>query len=58
MTDQGEPIKAIARQFPGWEAWQSLDGRWHARIVGAIPPVMLHGESVDELVEQIRGWAR
>jgi hypothetical protein len=54
MTDQEEQIRAIAQQFPGWGAWQSLDGRWHARIVGSTPPVMVHGESIDELLEQIR----
>jgi hypothetical protein len=47
-------ITAIAEQFPGWEAWQDLNGLWHARIIGATPPVMVHAGSPDELREQIR----
>lgn len=57
MAERDRQIMAIAGQFPGWEAWQSLDGQWHARIVGAIPPVMVHAASADELREQIRGRA-
>jgi hypothetical protein len=57
MAERDRQIGAIAEQFPGWEAWQSLDGRWHARIVGAVPPVMVHGESAGDLREQIRGRA-
>ena len=57
MAERDRQIKALAEQFPGWEAWQSLDRRWHARIVGAIPPVMVHGDSADDLREQIRGRA-
>jgi hypothetical protein len=54
MAERDEQIRAIAEQFPGWEAWQSLDRRWHARIVGAIPPLMIHAESAGALREQIR----
>jgi hypothetical protein len=53
----GGQIKAIAGEFPGWEAWQDLNGRWHARIIGATPPVMVHAGSPGELREQIRGQA-
>jgi hypothetical protein len=47
-------IAAIEAEFPGWEVWQSLDSCWHARIRGAIPPVMVHAESAEELAGQIR----
>jgi hypothetical protein len=57
MAERDEQIKAIAEQFPGWEAWQSLDGQWHARLVGAVPPVMVHSNSPDGLCEQIRRQA-
>jgi hypothetical protein len=57
MAAREEQIRAIAKQFPGWEAWQGLDGQWHARIVGAVPPVMVHAGSPDELCEHIRGQA-
>jgi hypothetical protein len=35
--------EAIAKEFPGWEAWEGMDHMWHARIRGAVPPVMIHG---------------
>ena len=58
MAQRDEQARAIAQEFPGWEAWQSLEGRWHARIVGAVPSVMVHVPSPSELCEQIRRRAR
>jgi hypothetical protein len=50
--EQGQ--RTIAEQHPGWEAWQSIKGRqWHARKVGAVPPVMVHDDNVDGLSAQI-----
>ena len=47
----------IAAEFPGWEAWAGLvNGLWHARIVGAVPPVMVHAESADGIREQIEAY--
>jgi hypothetical protein len=49
---------AIAEEFPGWEAWAGLiNGLWHARIMGAVPPVMVHAESADGIREQIRAYS-
>jgi hypothetical protein len=58
MAGRDEQIREIAGQFPGWEPWQGLDGRWHARIVGAVPPVMVHAGSPAELCELIRRRVR
>jgi hypothetical protein len=56
MAARDEQIRAISEEYPGWEAWQGLiNGLWHARLVGTTPPVMVHGESPDDLREQIRG---
>lgn len=44
---------AIAAEFPAWEAWQGIDRLWHARIRGATPPVMVHGEDPVDLRDQI-----
>jgi hypothetical protein len=41
-------------EFPGWEAWQSLKGLWHARIIGSVPPVMVHADTACEIRDQIR----
>jgi hypothetical protein len=43
----------LAGEFPGWEAWQGIDRLWHARIRGAIPPVMVHGDDLVDLRAQI-----
>jgi hypothetical protein len=43
----------LAGEFPGWEAWQGIDRLWHARIRGAIPPVMVHGDDLVDLRDQI-----
>jgi hypothetical protein len=55
MAERDQQIRTLAEQFPGWEAWQSLDSQWHARIAGATPPVMVHASSLSELCEQICG---
>jgi hypothetical protein len=46
--------RAIGEEFPGWEAWQSLNGLWHARIIGSVPPVMVHADTAYEIRAQIR----
>jgi len=48
----------IADEFPDWEAWQGIEGLWHARIRGATPPVMIHGEDVVDLRDQIIEYLR
>jgi len=57
MAERDQQARSVAEESPGWEAWQSLDGQWHARIIGAIPPVMVHAPSLGELCEQIRRQA-
>jgi hypothetical protein len=55
MTQRDAEIRAIAEEFPGWDAWQGLvNGLWHARLVGTTPPVMVHGETPADLRELIR----
>jgi len=46
--------ESIKAEFPGWEAFQGVDLLWHARIRGATPPVMVHGEDLVDLRDQIR----
>lgn len=58
--------ESLEAEFPEWECWQGLDSLWHARIRGAVPPVMIHGEDLLDLRDQIvrkvskieeRAWA-
>jgi hypothetical protein len=51
--DSDDDTAKIAGEFPGWEAWQGIDRRWHARIRGAIPSVVVHGENLIDLRDQI-----
>lgn len=46
----------IEKAFPGWDTWQGVDGLWHARIRGAVPPVMVHGEDLVDLRDQIQAY--
>jgi hypothetical protein len=46
--------EAIEQEFPGWEAWQGIDRLWHARVRGATPPVMVHGEDLVDLRDQVK----
>jgi hypothetical protein len=46
--------ESIEAELPGWEAWQGVDWLWHARIRGATPPVMVHGEDLDDLRDQVK----
>ena len=48
-----DDVAKIAGEFPDWEAWQGIDRLWHARIRGAFPPVMVHGEDLVDLRDQI-----
>ena len=47
-------VESLATEFPAWEAWQGIDLLWHARIRGAVLPVMVHGEDLADLRDQIR----
>jgi hypothetical protein len=50
-------VKSIEAEFPGWEAWQGVDRRWHARIRGADKPVMVHDDDLvgrrEEIVRKV-----
>jgi hypothetical protein len=50
--------ESLAAEFPGWEAFQGVDRWWHARVRGATPPVMVHGEDLMDLREGDRPQGR
>lgn len=45
--------EVIEAEFPAWEVFPGLDGRWHARVRGATPPVMVHDDHLEGLREEI-----
>jgi hypothetical protein len=66
MGDEVITEAAILHEFPGWSTWHGIDGRWHARIVGATPPIIVSDDHLDGLREEIvrkiakleeRAWA-
>ncbi len=58
LVDGINGAAGLAGEFPGWEAWQGIDRLWHARIRGAIPLVMVHGEDLVDLRDQILRYTR
>jgi hypothetical protein len=58
LMDGINDAAGLAGEFPGWEAWQGIDRLWHARIRGAIPPVMVHGEDLVDLRDQVLRYTR
>jgi hypothetical protein len=43
---------------PGRECWFGIDCLWHARLRGALPPVMVRGEDAQDLTYQVVRWER
>jgi hypothetical protein len=53
-----EPTKqSIETEFPGWEVWSDIKSQWHARIKGAVPPVMVHADNRGGLRDAMRDAA-
>jgi hypothetical protein len=58
VTEQrNAEAEAVADKFEGWQGWYAIGAHsstpYHARIVGAIPPVMVHGEDPEDLRDEI-----
>ena len=53
MTDDLISQESIAAEFPGWQPFRGVDRRWHARLRGADIPVMVHGDDLVDLREEI-----
>jgi len=53
MTGEEITATSLEAEFPGWEVWQGIERLWHARLRGATPPVMVHGEDLTDLRDEI-----
>lgn len=52
-------VEALERDYPKWNVWVGLiNGQWHARLRGATPPVMVHGDSPADIREEIKNIGR
>jgi len=58
MTGDDPTLADVDARFPHWEVWRGIDGLFHGRIKGATPPVLVRGESPDDLADQIVRWER
>lgn len=46
--------EALQQEFKAWEIWEGMLGSWHARVKGATPPIMVWGEDLTDLRDQIK----
>lgn len=56
MTGTPQQAGDIETEFPGWEAFRGVNLLWYARLLLSSPPVVLRGESLTDLRDQIIGW--
>jgi hypothetical protein len=52
----GNPLAALYRQFPGWEAWRGVGGMLYARRRKSTPPIVFRAVTVEELAAKIRDY--
>jgi hypothetical protein len=46
----------LERQFPRWHMWKGISGLWYASRRGSSPPVVVRGEDLVDLRDEIRRW--
>jgi hypothetical protein len=56
MNGEDPTLADVAARWPRWELWHGIDGMFHARIKGATPPVMVRGESPQDLADELARW--
>lgn len=57
---QHEPrsAKALEQEFPQWEVWKGVSRLWYARLLKSSPPVVVKGEGLMDVRDQIIVWIR
>jgi hypothetical protein len=63
MKGEDPTLADIAARWPRWETWRGIDGLFHARLFGVTDaktskPVMVRGESPEDLSHEIQRWGR
>jgi hypothetical protein len=48
--------ESIESEFPGWHVWQGVNYLWYARLEKSSPPVVVMGEDLLDLRDQVKGW--
>ena len=57
-TKTDAELARLTQRFPDWDCWFGIDCLWHARLTGALPPVVVRGEDAQDLADQIVRWER
>jgi len=59
VAAQGRDIgwEDLEREFPRWHTWQGVSGLWYATRRQTSPPVVVRGEGLTDLRDEIRRWA-
>jgi hypothetical protein len=52
-SDHDQELAALVRRFPRWEAWKGVSGLFYAPWLRSSPPVVVRGESPEDLADQI-----
>lgn len=55
MSAAEPTLDEIRGAFPSWEVWQGICGLWYARLPLSSPPIIVRGEDLADLRDQIRG---
>ncbi len=59
MTTKADAeLAELGQRFPARDCWLGIGCLWHARLRGALPPVMVRGEDPQDLDDQIVRWER
>lgn len=45
-----------ARRFPAWHAFRGVNQLYYARLPKSSPPVLVRGESAEDLADMIVRW--
>jgi hypothetical protein len=56
MSDDEPTLDDLRRQFPRWVFFTGINHRPYGRLPPTSPPVVLMGEDVTDLRDQIRGY--
>ena len=51
-------VSDLEAEFPEWDAWRGVNNLWYVRKTMSTAPVIMSGESLTDLRDQIIVWVR
>jgi hypothetical protein len=55
-NSEPQSIAEIESEYPTWQVWEGVNQMFYARLIKSSPPVVITGEDLLDLRDQIRGW--